>query len=156
MDWILFGLSFLLIFSGIMGAFLPILPGPPLAWLGILALHFAQPWTGEFLVLSFVAMVVVTAMDYVVPIWGTKKLGGTVYGTRGATLGLIVGLLFLPLGLILGPFLGAFIGELYVNRNDTPRAWRSAFGALLGFLAGTMIKLIFGLAMMYYWIAAIF
>jgi uncharacterized protein YqgC (DUF456 family) len=152
MDWLLLILGLMLILSGIAGAVLPIVPGPPLAWLGILAVHWVHPFSTNFLFVSGILMAGVTALDYIVPVWGTKKLGGTEFGIRGATAGMLVGLFFLPIGLILGPFFGAFIGELFHNRNDTPKAWRSALGSFLGFLAGTMIKLTFGFWMLVVWV----
>ncbi|HKL02070.1 MAG TPA: DUF456 domain-containing protein [Cryomorphaceae bacterium] len=136
----------LFIFVGIVGSLLPVIPGPPLSWVGLLLMHFSEyaSFSTRFLVISAVVMVVVTALDYFIPIWGTKKFGGSRAGVMGSTIGLIVGLFFGPIGIILGPFLGAFIGELAVNRKETRKAMRSATGSFVGFLLGTGLKLIYG------------
>jgi len=74
---------------------------------------------------------VVSILDYVVPIWGTKRFGGSKYGTRGATIGLIIGIFLGPAGIIIGPFAGAFVGEL-LFKDDMKYALKAGFGSLLG------------------------
>jgi uncharacterized protein YqgC (DUF456 family) len=87
-----------------------------------------------------VIVVIVAVLDYVVPIWGTKKFGGTRSGVRGSTIGLIIGVILLPmLGIVLGPFglfgilggpfIGAWIGEKYAGQNQD-----KACGLLLAFI----------------------
>jgi len=83
----------------------------------------------------------VTVLDYIVPIWGTKKYGATKYGTWGSMIGLVLGLFIPPVGIIIGPFIGALVGELIYGRR-TNEALRSGYGALIGFLLGTGLKLI--------------
>ena len=98
---------------------------------------------------------IIYVLDYVVPVWGTKTLGGTKAGIRGSTIGLILGLLitfFFPIGFIailLGPFLGAYIGEKN-NGTDDKLAWRSALGSFVGFLTGTFLKLVYAGVCIYY------
>ena len=99
---------------GIIGCLVPALPGPPISFLGLLFLHlskFGQFTTPTLIILGSIA-VVVTVLDYIVPLWGTKKFGGSKYGTKGATVGLIVGFFLGPLGIIMGPLIGAFVGEM--------------------------------------------
>ena len=80
-------------------------------------------------------------------------------GVRGSTIGLIVAIIILPLlgivigpfgigGIILGPFLGAYIGELMANNKEN--AFRSAIGSFIGFLAGTLIKVIYGFVALFF------
>ena len=83
---------------------------------------------------------VVTILDYIVPVWGTKKFGGSKYGTRGATVGLIIGLFLGPVGIIIGPLIGAFVGEM-IFKDDMNYAVKAGFGSLLGFLTGIGLKL---------------
>lgn len=136
----------LFIFAGILGSLLPVIPGPPLSWGGLLLIHFSDytSFSTTFLVVSAVAMVAVTVLDYFIPIWGTKRFGGSRAGVVGSTVGLIIGLFFGPIGIIFGPFLGALIGELAVNRKETKKALRSATGSFVGFVLGTGLKLIYG------------
>ena len=74
----------------------------------------------------------VSILDYIVPVWGTKKFGGSKYGTRGATVGLIIGLFLGPLGIIIGPFIGAVVGEL-IFKDDMKYATQSRVRQPLGF-----------------------
>ncbi len=110
---------------GFIGSILPIIPGPPISWAGLLLLkwtdyandHGAAYENTLWILLFFV--VLVTILDYVVPIMGTKKYGGSKRGVWGATIGVVVGLFFGPLGIIIGPFLGAYIGEITTGKKET-------------------------------------
>lgn len=139
---------------GLIGCLVPILPGPPLSYSGILLLHltvksaeFNQP---ELIILAIVA-VVVTILDYIVPVWGTKKFGGSKYGIRGATIGLVIGFFLGPAGIIIGPLIGAIVGEL-IFRDDIKYAIKAGFGSLLGFLTGIGLKLAASFLMTYFFV----
>ncbi len=139
---------------GILGCLLPVLPGPPLSWVGLLLLNISRfgNFSFQFMVIMAVVAVVVTVLDYVVPVWGTKRFGGSRAGIWGATLGLIGGIFFMPpAGIILGPFLGALIGELIIG-TDSRASVRSAFGSFVGFLLGTGLKLIASFVMTWYFV----
>lgn len=154
METVIIIIGAVLLLLGIAGSILPVLPGPVLGYLGLIVLMFLPepPFTDTFLINWGMVVLIVTVLDYVVPVWGTKKLGGSRWGINGSIIGVIVGFFFLgPFGLIIGPFLGAYIGELLAGKN-TRIAWRSALGSFLGFLAGTFIKLILVLIMTYYFI----
>ncbi len=144
MDIALLILGFLLMLVGILGSFLPVLPGPPVSWIGLLLLHLTQavPQDWWFLGLTGVVALLVFALDYIIPVMGTKKFGGTKAGMIGTTIGLVVGLFApIPGGIIIGPFVGAFIGELS-NKADNKTALKAAFGSFLGFLTGTFMKFV--------------
>ena len=149
--WIVLGVIFIL--AGIAGCILPFLPGPPLCFVGLWMqqLKADPPFTIKFLVIWALVTVAVTVLDYIVPLYGTKKFGGTNYGVWGATIGLIGGFWFGPVGIILGPFVGAFIGELLAN-SSSQQALKAAFGSFVGFLFGTMLKLVVCLVMVWYFI----
>ena len=154
MDISLVILGGILIFLGIIGCFLPVLPGPPLGFVGILLLHFST--YGNFptatLVILGVVVALVSVLDYFVPIWGTKKFGGSKLGVAGSVAGLLIGIFFFPpFGIIVGPFLGAVAGEL-VNGDDLPKAVKSGFGSFLGYIFGTGIKLAVTIVMAYYYV----
>jgi len=142
MDTILYLFAFSAVLLGILGSFLPVLPGPPLAYLGLICLYFIPETgvSGRELGMHGVVVSGITLLDYYIPIWGTKQFGGSKSGVRGAMMGLVIGLFFAPLGILLGPFLGAFLGELIAGSSQR-RAWRAALGSFLGFLAGTILKL---------------
>jgi uncharacterized protein YqgC (DUF456 family) len=106
--------------------------------------------TLSFLLVWLAVTGVVTVIDYVVPAWFTKLTGGSKAGGWGAIIGLFAGLLYPPVGMILGSLLGAFAAELLFAKKDTATSLKSAFGAFLGFLSGTGIKLVAAGVMLYY------
>ncbi|KAB2814450.1 DUF456 domain-containing protein [Phaeocystidibacter luteus] len=150
MDIVLFILGFSLLLAGFAGSILPILPGPPLGWAGLLVISFSETvdFSNTFLIWMAIIAGVITALDYYIPVWGTKKFGGTKAGIRGSTVGLILGLFFAPIGIIIGPAIGAFVGEMIHERNSD-RAMKSAVGSFIGFLAGTGLKIIYGAYALY-------
>lgn len=150
MIWIVLGSILMLV--GLIGCVIPILPGPPLSYIGLLLLQLTNdpPFAWKFLVIWLVITILVTLLDYVIPIFGTKKYGGSKQGIWGAMIGLVAGIFFFPpLGIIIGPVVGALIGEL-VSGKTTSNATRAALGSFLGFLVGTTIKLIASSLMTYY------
>lgn len=143
MDIFLIILSILCLLAGVAGCILPMLPGPPMAYLGVLLLHFTDKvqFTTSQLVVWLLIAFLLQVLDYFTPMLGTKYGGGTRYGKRGCVIGTIIGLFFMPWGIIFGPFMGAFIGEI-LGGNNTKSALRVGFAALAGFLMGTLLKLI--------------
>ncbi|MEP1490226.1 MAG: DUF456 domain-containing protein [Algibacter sp.] len=157
MDIILLIIASLFIILGIIGSFLPVLPGPITSWLGLLILHFtdAIPINKSFLITTFVIALLVWVLDYIIPAMGTKRFGGTKAGMIGTSIGLIIGLIApIPGGIIIGPFVGAFIGEL-VNNADSKTALKAAFGSFIGFLTSTFIKFIVALIYLGFFIGII-
>ena len=143
MDIVLVTLGFLCMIVGIIGSFLPVLPGPGLSWLGLLFLYFTKAVPMNYWILGITGFVVlvVTILDYVIPAKGTKRYGGSKYGIWGTNIGLVVGIFApIPFGFLIGPFVGAFIGELIYNSKDHKRAWKAATGSFIGFLASTFMK----------------
>ena len=138
--WMIVGSLFVLV--GFIGCFLPVLPGPPLAYLGLLIqqLRSNPAFTTKQLLIWLVVVAAVTILDYWIPIYGTKKFGGTKSGVWGATIGLLAGFFLGPLGIIIGPFVGAFIGELLADQSSG-QALKAAWGSFVGFLFGTVLKL---------------
>lgn len=154
MDIFLIILGAICLLVGILGCVLPVLPGVPLAYCGLLLLHATDKvqFTWQFLVIWAVVTIVVQVLDSVVPIWGTKKFGGSKMGVWGSTLGLLVGLFFGPWGIVLGPFLGAVVFELIDGKN-TRLALKAGWGSFVGLMTGTILKLICCGLMTYYFIA---
>lgn len=150
MNVILIIVAILLVLLGLVGSIVPGIAGPPFSFLGLLVLSFVKgvDYSIGFLVFMGVVAALVFALDYVVPAWGTKKLGGTQAGVRGSTIGLILGLLVtlvFPIGFIailLGPFIGAYIGEKLAGTEES-KALKAAFGSYVGFLLGTGLKVIY-------------
>lgn len=156
MDIALILIAGLFLIVGFIGCVLPVIPGLPLSYIGIIILHLtkAVQFSDHFLILWAIIVILIQVLDYVIPIWGTKKFGGSKKGILGSTLGLIVGLFFGPWGIILGPFLGAFIGELMANKTHK-EAVKAAFGSFVGIVFGTISKLIVGGFLIYYFVEAL-
>jgi len=157
MDIVLLVLGFILMLTGILGSFLPVLPGTPISWLGLLLLYLTEAIPNDwwFLGITLGVALIVFAMDYLIPALGTKKFGGTRAGMIGTTLGLVVAIVF-PilgiLGIIIWPFVGAFLGEL-LNKADQKSALKAAFGSFIGFLTGTFLKFVVTIVFMGLFIA---
>ena len=156
MDVLLLIAGILALLAGLAGAVLPI-PGPPLSLAGMIALHYSRfaEFSQNTLIVFGVLTVVVTVLDYYVPIWGTKKFGGTRWGMYGSGLGLIAGLFLGHFGIFIGAFAGAFIGE-YLNDKDSGRAFKAAVGSFVGLMAGIVVKVLLCLAMLIVACIAIF
>jgi uncharacterized protein YqgC (DUF456 family) len=165
MDWLLIIFGILLLLLGFLGAIVPGLPGPPLSFIALILLQFTerQPFTENFLIIMGVIMVAVTVLDYIVPIYGTHKMGGSKKGVWGSTIGLIVAIFVLPflgivigpfglIGIILGPFVGAYIGEK-IDGKESDKALKAAIGSFIGFLAGTFMKFAYAVGACVYFFA---
>lgn len=154
LDIVLIVCGGILIVTGTIGCILPILPGPPISYAGLLLLQVSSrhPFSLQFLIIFGVLVALAALLDYVIPIYGTKKFEGSSYGIWGSACGLILGLVFFPpLGILIGPIAGAFAGEL-IHGHKAGKALKSAFGTLLGFLTGTLLKLVICLGMAYYYL----
>jgi uncharacterized protein YqgC (DUF456 family) len=148
---VIFG--FILLILGVLGAVLPVLPGPSLSFLGLLLIKWSgfSSFSSAFLWVWAGITVAITILDYILPPLMTKKFGGSRYAAVGSFLGLIAGLFFFPpWGMILGPFFGALIGELIHNRNDSTGAFKAAMGAFLAFAVSTGAKLVISTIMLFY------
>jgi uncharacterized protein YqgC (DUF456 family) len=144
MDIALLIIGFLFMLVGLLGSFLPVLPGPPISWIGLFLLYLTKSVPDNWWVLgiTLVVALIILALDYIIPAIGMKKFGGTKAGMIGTTIGLLIALFFPilgPLGIIIWPFIGALIGEL-LNKADKKTATKAAFGSFLGFLTGTFLK----------------
>lgn len=157
MEIILIITAFTCIVVGIIGSVLPVLPGVPLSYAGILLLHFTEKvqFSIPFLILWLVLVILVQLLDYYVPIWGTRKFGGSKRGVWGCAIGMVVGLFFGPWGIVLGPFVGAIVGELSGGKQ-TQAAIKAGFGSFIGFLLGIVSKLVVGGFLLYYAFVAVF
>lgn len=145
MDIFLLILGFVLTILGIIGSFLPVLPGPLSGWAGLLILHLTDAIPMNFLLLgiTLIVAIIIWTLDYIIPIVGTKKFGGSKKGIYGTLIGIVIGLFSpIPFGILFGAFFGALIGELIHDNNNLYRAFKTSFGAIIGLLASVTIKFI--------------
>ena len=153
MDIVLVIGAFVLLGAGLLGAVIPVLPGPPLSYVGLLLLHWSRfgGFSSAFLWTWAGITIAVTIMDYILPSWMAKRFGGSRAAAIGSFLGLLAGIFFFPpWGLIFGPFLGALAGELIHQRSLDARALKVALGAFLAFIAGTGAKMIASAIMIFF------
>ncbi len=158
MDILLITLSVLLLLIGLIGSIVPILPGPPIAYCGLLLVHFSSkhPFSVEFLIIFGLLAILSAVIDNVLPIYATKKFNGSKKGVWGSAIGLIIGLFFFPpFGILAGPILGAFVGEI-LDGKSTNNAIRPAFGSLIGFLSSIFLRFALSSVMAYYFVVEVF
>lgn len=134
-------IAVLLCVIGIIGCIVPGLPGVPLNFIAMLLLQWAfQPYSIATLIVFGVLTVIITVLDYMIPVWTAKRFGATKLGIWGSVIGMIAGIFFTPIGMILGTLLGAIIGDLIAGRTAT-QATRAGLGSLFGTFATIGIKL---------------
>lgn len=147
----------ILILVGLVGCIVPVIPGAPLSWCGLLVAFFSSysKCSIPSLVICAVLAVAVSILDNVFPTLMTKQSGGSKEGTWGSTIGLIIGMFAGPVGIIAGPFCGALIGELIHDSSDRSRAVKCAWGAFKGFLLGTGMKMMVSILCIWIYVIAI-
>lgn len=150
-------LGVLAMLAGIAGCILPLLPGPPVAWLGLLLLHFSKyaHVSGRLLIITAAITILIMLLDYFMPVWATKRFGGTKAGQRGAAIGIIAGFFIGPWGIIIGPLAGAFIGEMLAAPKESDRALKAAVGSFIGFLMSIGIRLIWCVLLAWWFVRAL-
>lgn len=145
----------LLVLAGLLGTVLPLLPGVPLMFAGMLL----AAWAGDFQNIgapALTVLAVLTLVSVAVDFWagahGAKRIGASRLAIWGAAIGTLVGLLFGLPGLVLGPFAGALAGELLHHRSLHPhrlgQAAKVGAGTWVGLLLGTALKLALAFAML--------
>ena len=153
---LLWFIAAMLVLVGLAGTLLPILPGVPLVFGGLLLgawidgfVHVGWPLLLVLALLTLLSVVV----DVAATSLGAKGAGAGRAAMLGAAIGTIVGLFFGPVGLLIGPFLGAAAGQFLV-RQDLLEAGRAGVGAWVGFLLGSLAKLALGVAMVLIFVLA--
>jgi len=150
MDQLFIVLGLILCITGLLGSFIPIIPGPITSWFGLLVINFesSTELNYSFLLITLMIAVFVFALDIIIPIIGLKKFGGTKKGMIGATIGLLLGLIILgPLGILIGTFLGALSAEM-TGDLKLGKAVKASVGTLIGFIAGVAMK--FSISIIYF------
>lgn len=141
-----------LLVIGLLGTFLPVLPGLILSFGGLLLYKFGtvNDLSMAYIYIFGVLTLLSALLNYVIPAKTTQKYGGTKWGSIGSFVGALIGLLFIPipLGFLIGMFLGVFVGELLHDFKDHQKAWNSTKGALVGFIYGTIFNFLVGAYML--------
>ena len=162
MDILLIILGFICLIVGLIGCVVPVLPGVPIAYAGFWFLHFTDrvQFSWGFLLIWGIITVIVQVIDTVVPVWGTKLMGGSKAGVWGSTIGLVIGLFYGIWGIILRPFIEGVIGELIAQRKKGIKSFKLALkagaGSFIGLMTGIVLKLITVGVMGFFFVKALF
>lgn len=148
----------LLILLGLLGSVLPVLPGPPLSFIGLflfaLIQKFSPPLTPTLMLMLLLMTIAVTVVDYLLPLIGAKRYGTSKWGILGSIGGMMIGALLSPFGMILGAMIGAILVEWLVSRKEK-QALKAGLGIFIGSLLGMVLKLGTSGVMAYYLIRTI-
>ena len=158
MTMLLWALAVAAMALGLLGVVLPLLPGTPLLFGGMLLAAwldgFAHVGPGLIALLGALA-VAAWLIDYVAAAWGVRRTGASGLAMAGAAIGAVVGVLGGIAGLLLGPVIGAVCGEL-IARRDHRTATRAGVAAGVAFVVGTVAKLALAIAMLGIFVVAMF
>ena len=157
MDILIAVLGAICVLVGLIGTFIPMLPGTPISYIGLLLLLLIPgcTLTWKFFLIWGIIVVVLQVINYFIPIWGVNKFGGTKYGQWGSIIGVFVGLFLTPIGIILGSFLGAVIGELIGGMN-LEKSLKAGFGSFVGTFVGMVLGIIVAAILMFYYFREVF
>ena len=141
MDIFLLILSFAIMIVGIIGSVIPILPGPLSSWIGLFLFSIISDVqvNTTLLVTTFIIALIIFILDYILPIYTSKKFGASKYGIIGASIGTIIGLFIPPFGIIIGAIIGAISGELLLNKNFK-KSFKAGVGVFLGLIVSGVSK----------------
>jgi uncharacterized protein YqgC (DUF456 family) len=147
---ILWILSAIFTVTGLAGMLLPVVPGAPVLFLGLLFGAWAEDfhYIGVWTLLILAGMAGLTyVVEFVASALGVRKYGGSPRAMWGAVVGGFAGMFFGIPGILLGPFVGAVLGELSLQRS-LDQASRAGFGTVVGLAVGIAGKLAIGIAML--------
>ena len=141
MDIFLLIISFGLMIIGIIGSIVPVLPGPLSSWFGLFIFSNVTDVvvSGKLILICLIIAMGIFILDYIIPIYTSKKFGASRYGVIGASIGIILGLFFAPFGIFIGAIIGSVTGEMILNKNFK-KSLKSAFGVFLGFIISGFTK----------------
>jgi uncharacterized protein YqgC (DUF456 family) len=136
-------LAALLIVLGFAGLVLPVVPGIPLVFAGLVLLAWAENFVYVgWLTLTLLGVLALLSygIDFLASALGAKKFGASPRAVAGAAVGALGGLFFGLPGIVMGPFVGAVIGE-FSRQGSVRAATQAGVGATLGLLFGALMKI---------------
>lgn len=144
---------------GLLGAILPLIPGPPIVWLGALYYAWRTGWAfvgWPSLTLLFVLAVIGGTADLWMGYLGASKGGASGWATLASMIGGIVGFFVLNLpGVIVGS-IGAIVLVEYARQRDWRKVLRAGGGYLVGWLLSTAVEIGISLLMIGVFAAAVY
>ncbi len=143
---------------GIIGTFMPGIPGIGLVYAGVVVYAIADKFTSiEFsTVLVFGILTIFASLaQYLGSLWAAKYAGAKAKALTGTLIGSLIGTFGGPAGIFVGAFLGALVGALL--ENTTPhKAVRVAFLSVIGIISGTIIQLFLSIVLIISFLIAVF
>lgn len=156
-DFLLWGLSVLLIAVGLAGTVLPALPGTAFVLGGIVL----GAWIDDFtrvpvwvVVVCTVLAVLAWVLDYVAGLLGARRAGASKQALIGAAVGTVVGLFMGIVGVLFMPLVGAAVGE-YLARKNERQAVTVGVATWLGIMAGLLAKVVLACMMIGIFVVAL-
>ncbi len=144
---------------GLVGCIFPVIPGPPLSFLALILLSLAKNWepfSSTFLIIMGGLALLVTILDYVVPLLGAKKYGASKWGVWISMIGMLIGVLFFPpWGMLFGAFVGAFAGEVLAGKKGR-KSLQAAWGVFVGNVVSIGFKLAYCGAVLFFYVKEMF
>ncbi|MFW6149874.1 MAG: DUF456 domain-containing protein [Atribacterota bacterium] len=144
---------------GIIGVILPALPGIVLNYIALILLYIAKgeaEFSLRILIVFGIITLLVTLLDYILPLLGARKYGASRIGILGSVIGMLVGIIFFPpFGIIFGLLIGAFLGELIAGKEQS-QALRAGFATFLGSLTSMVVQLLLAIVMTFYFLSQLF
>jgi uncharacterized protein YqgC (DUF456 family) len=147
-------LIWILLIAGIVGAVLPMIPGPILSAIGLLVAVISGQLEGATVWMLIIGGFIIFLIDFLMPAYLTKKSGASKRASNGALIGMILSLFTGP-GLVLGAFIGAFIGEFTLT-SDASKSAKASLYAVLGVFSGIVIKLIYTIGVIPYYLSMVY
>jgi len=157
-EGIIIVISSILVVLGLAGSILPILPGPPLIFVGLFLLallkHFSPPLTPTLVIILAIVTILVVVMDHIIPLLGAKRYGASKWGVWGSVLGMAIGIFWSPFAMLMGAIIGAVVAEWLVGKKKR-EALRAGWGVVMGTLIATILRLGVSGVMIYYFVLAL-
>jgi len=158
LSWLGFWIAVLFLIVGLLGNFIPAIPGVGFMWIVVLVYaildHFTRVGPFWFSVLTVLGLVGATA-DYWLGMLGARVGGASVLSTllsfAGGLLGAVIGLFIGGIGFIPGAWIGSILGVMvseYIARKDWRAALRATLGLVVGFTVSNLVQFAFGLVIL--------
>ena len=142
-DYLIFFISFILLFIGIIGSVVPIIPGPIISYLSIILINLiVNEFSFNTLLFWGIIVVIFSILENLIQFFGVRFFGGRKLAVIGSTIGFLLGLFIPPFGFIIGTFLGGLVGALAENNQNTKKAFKIALGSFIGFFVSVFLKLL--------------
>ena len=159
MEYILILSGIICVILGIIGCILPIIPGIPLSYTALILLQLAKekPVFSQSVLITFAVLtIIVSLIDYFLPLLGAKLYGISRSGIWGTIIGMILGIIFFPpWGMVLGMFIGAILGELKAGKENSA-ALKAGLITFIGSVTSIFITLSLSVVMAFYFFIYLF